>query len=105
MVQISRKKLPKELYDSRRGENHPLFGTKKPPPLLKSIEKGKQTFLNNRKTNILQFDLNNNFIKRWNLIVEIEKELGFGSPQIGRACNPNHKAKTAYGYIWKYEKI
>jgi hypothetical protein len=51
-----------------------------------------------RKVN--QYDLNGNFIKQWNYIMAIEKELGYDNRCICRCCK--NKRPSAYGYKWKY---
>lgn len=54
----------------------------------------------NNPISILQFDLNNNFIKKWYSIADIERELNFNHSFISICCS--NKRKTAYGYIWQY---
>lgn len=49
---------------------------------------------------ILQFSLDNKFIKQWNSIKEAEKKLNIS--HISDCCGK--KRKTAGGYIWKYER-
>lgn len=49
---------------------------------------------------INQYDLNNNFIKKWYGFHEINRELGFDYRNIWACCNG--KQPTAYGYIWRY---
>jgi len=51
---------------------------------------------------ILQFDLNNNFIKEWNSIRQAGIELANTSGEIIRKCLKGRQ-KTAYGFIWKYK--
>jgi hypothetical protein len=51
-----------------------------------------------RKVN--QYDLDGNFIKQWDYVRGIEKELGFDNRAICRCCRG--KRPTAYGYKWKY---
>lgn len=51
-----------------------------------------------KKTN--QYDLNGNFIKQWNSLMDIERILGFNHRGISRCCIGQRK--KAYGYIWKY---
>lgn len=51
-----------------------------------------------RKVN--QYDLDGNFIKQWDYVKGIEKELGFDNRTICRCCR--EKRPTAYGYKWKY---
>jgi len=52
------------------------------------------------KQEILQFDLNNQFIKRWASMSECYRNTGFNVSNISICCSG--KQKTAYGYIWKY---
>ena len=48
---------------------------------------------------ILQFDLNNNFIREWECTADVGKEVRHNI----RHCLKG-KQKTAYGYIWKYKE-
>ena len=48
-----------------------------------------------------QYDLNNNLIKIWETLSDIEKELGFDDSAIWCCCN--NKTKKSYNFIWKYE--
>lgn len=50
-------------------------------------------------TEILQYDLQGNFIKEWSSISEAKKQLGINN--ITNACSG--KYKKAGGYIWKYK--
>ena len=50
---------------------------------------------------VLQFDLNDNFIKEYPSLTQVERELGFGQGNICNCCKG--RCKTAYGYIWKYK--
>lgn len=51
---------------------------------------------------IIQYDLENNFIKEWRDGSEIEKALGYNKNKIQHVCNG--KQKTSYNFIWKYKK-
>lgn len=51
-----------------------------------------------RKIN--QYDLQGNFIKTWNTMGEIKRELGINHSMISECCNG--KQKTSGGYKWKY---
>jgi hypothetical protein len=71
-------------------------------------EKIKQTreFLKTRKntwqnTPVLQYDMNNNFIKEWESQLEATKFLNKTGDGIGACCRG--KQKSAYGYIWKFK--
>lgn len=51
-------------------------------------------------TPVLQFDKKGNFIKKWETIIDVERELGIDHSNIAKCCNG--KRKTAGGFIWKY---
>lgn len=51
---------------------------------------------------VYQYDLDGNFIKEWESLVQIEKELGYSKNNLSHCCL--EKTSSAYGYIWKYEK-
>ena len=48
-----------------------------------------------------QYDLQGNFIKRWNGVRTIERTLNISSSNISECCRG--KRKTAGGYNWKYK--
>ena len=49
---------------------------------------------------VLQYDLNGNFIKEWQSVMEIQRQLNYKASNISSYCSG--KKKSAYGYIWKY---
>lgn len=54
-----------------------------------------------KRSPILQFDLENNFITEWKSMREIERETNFLKNQISRCCKG---IKESYGgFIWKYK--
>ena len=55
-----------------------------------------------REKPVLQFDLQNNFIKRWSSIKEAQTTLNLSIGTIGRCCK--NKQQTAGGFKWEYEK-
>ena len=57
--------------------------------------------LKNMKKAIIQYDLEGNFIKRWESISEAERELFIAVSDIVRCCKLYNK--SAGGYIWRYE--
>lgn len=61
---------------------------------------GKFGKLNPNHKPILQFDLNGNFIRRWESAMDIERELNISHSQIAACCRG--KIKTSYGYKWGY---
>lgn len=48
---------------------------------------------------VLQYDLNNNFIKEWESMQEVQRQLKIKNGSISKCCNG--KAKTAGGFIWR----
>lgn len=51
---------------------------------------------------VLQYDLNDNFIKEWKSGKEVERQLGFNRSHI---CNClKGRKKSAYGFKWEYAK-
>lgn len=87
----------------RMKENNPM----KNPEVVKKVsmkmtgrKQDKERVIRNSKyTNILQFSKDGKFIKKWDLISEIEKELDIDHCCIYGCLNG--KQKTAGGYIWK----
>lgn len=76
---------------------------------LSYIPKGKQNHLYgrydinaNNHIAILQYDLENNFIKKWNSIAEASRQLNINYWGIEHCCKKI--TRKSGGYIWKYEK-
>ena len=51
---------------------------------------------------VIQFKPDGTFVKEWESIREIERNLGFDHSNISRCCRG--KYACAYGYLWKYKK-
>lgn len=49
---------------------------------------------------IKQYDLQGNFIREWNCLRDIERELNYRHTNISACCRG--KLKRVYGYIWRY---
>lgn len=56
-----------------------------------------------KKVQIIQMDLNGNFIREWDGIIDASRYLNGTSTNIIRCCNG--KFKQAYGYKWAYKQI
>lgn len=52
---------------------------------------------------VLQYDLNNNFIREWPCMKLIKKELGYNLERIRECCN--NKRTSWKSYIWKYKEV
>lgn len=78
------------LRKAPRGEKHYLYG--------KHIKFGNQ----NQKE-VLQFDLQGNFIKKWDCIMDIQRELNIKQSNISKCCSGLRN--KAGNYIWKYKEV
>ncbi len=70
-------------------------------PSLKQKEAVAKYAKENYSKKVLQYDLNGNFIKEWNSMHDVWRELGIRPSYICRCCKGlrNH----TYGYVWKYK--
>lgn len=55
------------------------------------------------KYKIIQKDKNNNIVKVWNSMWDLEHNTSYNKWVIRQCCN--NKCKTCYGYKWQYENI
>lgn len=99
----------KRIGDSQRGKNKPLFSEEHKRNLSKAKTGIKQSdehrlkSINAAKKSIIQYDLNDNFIKEWDSAIDATRELKLKSSSgITAVCK--NKRKTAYGFKWKYKK-
>lgn len=112
----SKKKMSnskKGMYD---GKNNPMYGksgilapmygkhlTEEHKRKISEAKKGKANY--HTKTlykKVDQYDLNGNYIKTWESISSIEKELNIKGTHISRVCRG--KRKTTGGYVFKYHE-
>ena len=54
---------------------------------------------------LLQFDINGNFIKEWESLIDVERELGIDTSQTTKCCKCKKHYLTAGGYKWKYKNF
>ena len=67
------------------------------------IERSAKKQINGKRSKaVLQFDLQDNFIKEFPSAMQVERELGFANGNIVNCCKG--KYKTAYNYKWKYKE-
>lgn len=67
----------------------------------KMSESAKKKMGDNQKLPIIQYDLDGNFLKEWDSILNATKAVGKHSTNIMRCCQG--KFKQAYGYKWAYK--
>lgn len=69
--------------------------------LKKSTWKGKINKENPNSKPIMQFDLEDNFIRNWESAEQVKRELGYCAENIRSCCNG--RRKKANGYKWKFK--
>ena len=69
-----------------------------------TIHAYKNNLINPYTTKVIQYDKNMNFIKEWNSIKEVEKELNINHSNIVTVCKMNTNRKYAGGFIWRYKE-
>ena len=70
----------------------------------KSALKSSRIHADISKKRVLQFTLQNNFIREWDSLTSIQNELGFHKGNVSRVCRSAQKYKTAYGYKWLFKE-
>lgn len=80
----------KKIFDTLQGYN-----------IKKDKSAWKHQLSTKPKKTVLQFDLDGNLIKKWNGLMDIQKELGFNKSNIANCCRG--LIKSSKGFIWKYE--
>jgi group I intron endonuclease len=85
-------KMRKPKITSKKGKEHGLFGKPKSKEHIKNI-----------RQSILQYDLQGNFIKEWNSVLEANVFLGKTTNASSISLCLVGKYKKAFGYIWKYK--
>lgn len=55
-----------------------------------------------KSVRIYQYTKNGEFVKEWTSAMDVERQTGLYRANIGRCCRG--EAKSAYGFIWKYER-
>lgn len=78
-----------KLQIAKKGQEHPLYK-----------KYGKE---NKTSRKVEQYDLNNNFIKLWDSIMDVERELGINNGNVSSCCNG--KKMSAGGFKWKHHTI
>lgn len=69
---------------------------------LQKVRRGKEHV---QSIPINQLDLNGNFVKEWESIKQVKRELGFNTFGIIKCCKKEKRYKTAYGYKWEYKNV
>lgn len=90
-------------YNLRAGGDSGGTFTEESKKRMSEAHKGRQTGADNpRAKRIIQYDLNNNFIKEWDCIKHAAQALGVCRTGIGNCCGG--RRKSAAGYLWRYKE-
>lgn len=97
------KEHKRKISESQMGEKNHMYGKKqseesKEKIRIYNINHPSSGTFPSKKVN--QYDLEGNFIKTWNSMGQIKRELGISHCMISDCCRG--KQKTSGGYIWKY---
>lgn len=65
-------------------------------------DKAKEKMRKSHSKPVNQYDLQGNFIKRWESAMEVQRELGYRQTHISACCLNKPYYKSYKGYIWKY---
>lgn len=100
---IVTEEMKKKMSEKQMGNKNHNFGKKATlETRLKMIKNQKRGLENKNHTQVEQFDLELNFIKRWDCINDACKEYKVGHSSISDCCSG--KQKTSKGFIWKYSQ-
>ena len=95
----SKKKMSLNHYDCS-GENHYMFGKHHSEETKKKISDSKKGIPNDKcSKKVLQFTLDDEFVKEWLSIAECSRN-GYAGANICKCCQG--KRKSAYGFKWCY---
>lgn len=67
----------------------------------RNVRSSKKHINGKKSKSVLQYDLQDNFIKEFPSLMQVYRELGFNQAHICSCCKGRYK--QAYGYIWKYK--
>jgi hypothetical protein len=95
-LKISKAKLGhKQSEESINKRRLALKGKSRPQEVKDKISKGNKII-------ILQLDLDDNIIRKWDSAIDAERMGGFNSTKIAQVCKGKYGYKTHKGYKWKY---
>lgn len=106
-MNVIRKKMS-ESQGWQKGENHPLYGTHRSYETKNKIAKTRKNngvakgSKNPKSKRVAQYNLNEELIKIWNCMKDVEDELGISYQSISKCCRGVNK--TAGCFKWKYIK-
>ncbi len=85
--------------NQHKGRSRKRSSGKRYNGIYKSPVLGQKGVNNHNHTAVLQYDLNGNFIKKWDCMADACRFYNANSGAISQCAN--NKRKTAYGFIWK----
>jgi group I intron endonuclease len=97
------RKISKSKTGKCIGEDNGMFGKKHSEEAKKKMGENHAYFYGAEHSSskaVNQYDKAGNFIKRWESIMDVERELGISHSHISTCCKG--KRKSAGGYCWLY---
>ena len=67
-----------------------------------SRERVRSPYSGRKRRKVLQFTLDGSFVREWDTLAAIEKDLGISWRNIQRCCNG--KKKSCHGYAWSFKE-
>ena len=93
-------------YKARPKERYYMYGKKHKKETIEKMKEKAKGANNSNATKIIQYTLDYVFIKEWECMSDVEKELGIKHSSIGNCCNRNADGRIkkckAKGFIWEY---
>jgi hypothetical protein len=87
--------------EHKRKRSEAMKRVKRSEEWNKNISNNRHKIIETRSTPIIQYTLDNTFIKEWNSISDAAKSLNKPPSALSECCNGIKK--QAYGYIWKFK--
>lgn len=86
----------------KSNEKHYKLNSERNKQISKKLKGRSITWISKIKIPVYQFDKNGNFIRKWDSASSAAFSLNKPSSAISECCNG--KRKSAYNYIWKFQK-
>lgn len=94
--------IRKHISESLKGEKHHNYGKKRSEETKRKLSescKGKDR----SPKKVFMYDENNNLLREFSSLCEVERELGFNRTSVADCCKG--KRNLTFGYNWRFEKI
>lgn len=86
--------------NSLKGERNPMYGKHPSEETRQKMSEAQKRAQRQRVRKINQYTIDENFIRTWDCMKQIEDETGIKYQDISKCCR--HKRKQAGGFMWHY---